>query len=49
MVSLMIVDDSDEVRRLLRAVVADIAAPIFECSDGEAACARTRRIDGTGS
>ena len=39
MVSLMIVDDSDEVRRILRAVVADVAAPFYECRDGGEACA----------
>ena len=39
MVSLMIVDDSDEIRRLLRMVVADIADPIYECRDGGEACA----------
>ena len=39
MVSLTIVGDSDEVRRLLRDVVADVAAPIYECCDGGAACA----------
>jgi CheY-like chemotaxis protein len=43
MVSLMIVDDSDEVRRLLRTVVADVAAPIYECCDGGAACATYAR------
>jgi len=37
-VSLMIVDDSDDVRRMLRAVVADLADPIFECRDGQEAC-----------
>ena len=39
MVSLMIVDDSDEIRRILRAVVADVADPIYECRDGGEACA----------
>ena len=38
MVSLMIVDDSDEIRRTLRAVVADVADPIYECRDGGEAC-----------
>jgi CheY-like chemotaxis protein len=37
--SLMIVDDSDEIRRMLRAVVADVASPIYECRDGGEACA----------
>lgn len=39
MASLMIVDDSDEIRRTLRAVVADVADPIYECHDGGEACA----------
>jgi CheY-like chemotaxis protein len=39
MVSVMIVDDSDEIRRMLRAVVADVADPIHECRDGREACA----------
>lgn len=37
MVSLMIVDDSDEIRRMLRSLVAGLADPIYECRDGEAA------------
>jgi CheY-like chemotaxis protein len=39
MVSLLIVDDSDDIRRMLRAVVADLADPIYECRDGGEACA----------
>lgn len=39
MVSLMIVDDSSEIRRILRTVVADVADPIYECGDGSEACA----------
>lgn len=39
MISLLIVDDSDDVRRLLRAVVDDLAHPIYECRDGDEACA----------
>jgi CheY-like chemotaxis protein len=35
MISVMIVDDSDEMRRMLRAVLADVADPIYECHDGE--------------
>jgi len=35
----MIVDDSDEIRRMLRAVVSDVADPIYECRDGGEACA----------
>ena len=38
MISLMIVDDSDDIRRMLRAVVADLADPIYECRDGGEAC-----------
>jgi two-component system, NarL family, response regulator LiaR len=34
MISVMIVDDSDEIRRMLRAVLADVADPIYECRDG---------------
>jgi CheY-like chemotaxis protein len=37
-VSVMIVDDSDDIRRMLRAVVADLADPIYECRDGGEAC-----------
>jgi CheY-like chemotaxis protein len=37
--SVMIVDDSDDIRRILRAVVADFADPIYECRDGNEACA----------
>ena len=43
MVSVMIVDDSDEIRRTLRAVVADVAAPIYECFDARDACAAYSR------
>jgi CheY-like chemotaxis protein len=39
MISLMIVDDSDEIRRVLRDLVEDIAGPIYECRDGVEACA----------
>lgn len=39
MVSLLIVDDSDEIRRMLRTVVADVADRIYECGDGEDASA----------
>jgi two-component system, NarL family, response regulator LiaR len=38
MVSLLIVDDSDEIRRMLRTFVSAIAEPIYECRDGGAAC-----------
>jgi NarL family two-component system response regulator LiaR len=34
MISVMIVDDSDEIRRMLRAILADVADPIYECHDG---------------
>jgi CheY-like chemotaxis protein len=39
MVSLLIVDDSDEIRRMLRTFVGSIADPIYECRDGGEACA----------
>ena len=35
--SVMIVDDSEDIRRMLRAVVADFADPIYECRDGSEA------------
>jgi CheY-like chemotaxis protein len=38
MISVMIVDDSDEIRRMLRAVVSEVADPIYECRDGDEAC-----------
>jgi CheY-like chemotaxis protein len=34
MISVMIVDDNDEIRRMLRVVLADLADPIYECHDG---------------
>jgi two-component system response regulator DegU len=34
MTSVMIVDDNDEIRRMLRAVLADLADPIYECAAG---------------
>lgn len=34
----MIVDDSDDVRQMLRTVVAELANPIYECRDGHEAC-----------
>jgi DNA-binding NarL/FixJ family response regulator len=43
MVSVMIVDDSDDIRRMLRAVVADLADPIYECRDDREACAAYAR------
>ncbi len=43
MLSLLIVDDNDEIRRMLRAVVADVADPIYECHDGSEACAAYAR------
>jgi CheY-like chemotaxis protein len=42
-VSVMIVDDSDDIRRMLRDVVADLADPIYECRDGREACAAYAR------
>jgi CheY-like chemotaxis protein len=43
MVSVLIVDDSEEIRRMLRDVVADVANPIYECADGSEACAAYAR------
>jgi CheY-like chemotaxis protein len=37
--SLLLVDDNDELRGLLRALVADLAENIYECRDGAAAVA----------
>jgi NarL family two-component system response regulator LiaR len=34
MISVLIVDDNDEIRRMLRAVLAGVADPIYECHDG---------------
>jgi two-component system response regulator DegU len=34
MISILIVDDNDEIRRMLRAILADVADPIYECRDG---------------
>jgi two-component system, NarL family, response regulator LiaR len=47
MISVMIVDDSDEIRRMLRAVLANVADPIYECHNGEEAGAvyETHRPD----
>jgi CheY-like chemotaxis protein len=38
MTSVLIVDDSDEIRRVVRAVVSDVADVIYECRDGDEAC-----------
>ncbi|HJQ25161.1 MAG TPA: response regulator transcription factor [Blastocatellia bacterium] len=35
--SLLIVDDNLQVRRMIRALVEDLADRLFECADGEAA------------
>jgi len=35
----LIVDDNEPMRRMIKAVVADLAAEIFECSDGSEALA----------
>ena len=47
MISVLIVDDNDEIRRMLRLILADVADPIYECHDGgEAGAAyRTHRPD----
>jgi len=34
MISVMIVDDNDAIRRVLRTVLAGVADPIYECRDG---------------
>ena len=34
MASVLIVDDNDAIRRTLRAVLIDVADPIYECRDG---------------
>ena len=34
MISVLIVDDSDDLRRMLRMVLEGIADPIYECGDG---------------
>jgi CheY-like chemotaxis protein len=39
MVSLLVVEDSDHVRRLMRSLVSSIADPIHECADGAEALA----------
>jgi CheY-like chemotaxis protein len=46
MPSLLLIDDSDQMRRMIRRVIADLADPIFECEGGTevlAAYARHRR------
>jgi CheY-like chemotaxis protein len=43
MISVMIVDDNEEIRRMLRSVLADLADPIYECHDGGEADAAYRR------
>ena len=35
--SLLIVDDDERMRRLIRSIVADLADPITECGDGDEA------------
>lgn len=39
MVSLLIVEDNDHMRRMIRSVVAGLAGPIHECADGAEAAA----------
>src|SRR5262245_14783914 len=34
MVSLLIVEDNDHMRRMIRSVITDLAEPIHECADG---------------
>jgi CheY-like chemotaxis protein len=40
--SLLIVDDNLQVRRMIRALVEDLADQLFECADGNAALAAYR-------
>lgn len=35
--NLLIVEDNEQLRRVIRSVVADLAAPIYECGDGDEA------------
>lgn len=37
--SLMIVEDNEPMRRMIRSIVADLAGRIDECGDGDEACA----------
>lgn len=40
---MLIVDDSDDMRRMIRGIIENLADPIYECQDGAdalAACAR---------
>ena len=39
MLSLMIVEDNEPMRRMIRSIVADLADRIDECGDGAEACA----------
>jgi CheY-like chemotaxis protein len=40
MMSLMIVEDNEPMRRMIRSMVADLAERIDECGDGAEACVR---------
>jgi CheY-like chemotaxis protein len=40
MMSLMIVEDNEPMRRMIRSIVADLAERIDECGDGAEACVR---------
>jgi two-component system chemotaxis response regulator CheY len=44
MTSLMIVDDDERMRSLIRSIVADLADPITECADGAEAQAIYERL-----
>lgn len=37
MISVMLVDDSDEILQMLRSILAGVADPIYECHDGREA------------
>jgi CheY-like chemotaxis protein len=41
-VKILIVDDSDDMRRTMKALLADLASQIHECSDGTSAVAAYR-------
>ena len=48
MMNFLIVDDNAPMRRMIRAVIEDLAGEINECGDGADAVANTRRTIPTG-
>jgi CheY-like chemotaxis protein len=34
MVSLLVVDDNPDMRRLIKSIISDLAGPVYECADG---------------